>query len=428
MDIIQELYQVFKSSSGISTDSRKDVRNTLFFALSGENFNGNRFAEIALNKGAKLAVIDDASYKKDDRYLLVNNTLETLQQLARYHRKQVNIPVIGITGTNGKTTTKELVAAVLKTTFNTVATQGNYNNHIGVPLTLLRIGSKTEIAVIEMGANHPGEIRFLCNMALPTHGIVTNIGKAHLEGFGNFEGVKNTKKELYDFLNKNKGSVFVNAQDPLLLNLTEKLNRIATYGADKSDVKGEIVNRKPFLKLKINFGETDVIISSQMYGSYNFSNIMAAAAVGSYFNVSPFYIAKAIENYRPSNNRSQQITTSKNHIVLDAYNANPVSMATAINSFVDAEFENGCLILGDMFELGLESEKEHQKIVDLLLETDIQCVYLVGEGFAKTSNPFTGFLTTKEAFEFFKQNPLKGKNILIKGSRGMHLETLLETL
>ncbi len=427
MDIIQKLYQVFKSSSGISTDSREEVKNTLFFALSGENFNGNRFAESALNKGAMLAVIDDAAYKKDDRYLLVNNTLETLQQLALHHRKQVNIPVIGITGTNGKTTTKELVAAVLKTTYSIVATQGNYNNHIGVPLTLLRIDTNTEIAVIEMGANHPGEIRFLCNLALPTHGIVTNIGKAHLEGFGNFEGVKNTKKELYDFLEANNGSLFVNTQDPLLLNLTEKLNRI-TYGTDRGDVKGEIVSRKPFLKLKINFDEANIIVSSQMYGSYNFPNIMAAVAVGNYFKVPASNIAKAIENYRPSNNRSQQITTSKNHVILDAYNANPVSMATAINSFADADFEDGCLVLGDMFELGAESDKEHQKIVDLLLKTGYQCVYLVGENFAKTSNPFTGFLTTKEAAEFFKKNPLKGKNILIKGSRGMHLETLLETL
>ena len=427
MNIIKTLYKAFIESSGIATDSRETVKDKIFFALSGENFNGNRFAETALNNGAKFAIIDDAAYKKDDRYLLVNNTLETLQQLARYHRKQVNMPIIGITGTNGKTTTKELVAAVLKTAFNTVATQGNYNNHIGVPLTLLRINSNTEIAIIEMGANHPGEIRFLCNMALPTHGIVTNIGKAHLEGFGIFEGVKNTKKELYDFLNKNKGSVFVNAQDPLLLNLTEKLNRV-TYGTGKSDVKGEIVSRKPFLKLKINLGETSIIVSSQMYGSYNFPNIMAAAAVGNYFNVPASDIAKAIENYRPSNNRSQQIITSKNHIVLDAYNANPVSMTHAINSFKEAGFENECLILGDMFELGASAAEEHQKVVDLLLHNGFQCVYLVGEHFAKTTHSFTQFITTQNAAEFFSVNPLKGKTILLKGSRGMHLETLAKLL
>jgi len=427
MNIIKTLYSAFIKSSGIATDSREEVKNSLFFALSGENFNGNRFAEAALNKGAALAVIDDPLYKKDERYFLVNNTLETLQQLALHHRKQFNIPVFGITGTNGKTTTKELVTAVLQTTFKTVATKGNLNNHIGVPLTLLGISSNTEIAVVEMGANHPGEIRFLCHLALPTHGIITNIGKAHLEGFGNFEGVKNTKKELFDFLEVNKGLAFVNADDPLLINLSEKLNRY-TYGTSNSIVKGKIIKQQPHLKIEISTDKKNITVSSQLYGSYNFPNMMAAAAVGNYFNVPGTSIREALENYIPTNNRSQQIKTAHNHIILDAYNANPVSMANAINSFKEAKFENECLILGDMFELGSSSAEEHQKVASLLIQKGFRCVYLIGESFAKTTHPFTNFITTQEAGEFFTGNPLKGKTILLKGSRGMHLETLLELL
>ncbi len=428
MDNIKKLYHLFSHSSGVSTDSREEVENTLFFALSGENFNGNRFAETALNKGAKYAVIDDAAYKKNERCFLVNNTLETLQQLALFHRKQFNIPVIGITGTNGKTTTKELTAAVLQTTYATVATRGNFNNHIGVPLTLLRINRQTETAIIEMGANHPNEIEFLCSLALPTHGIVTNIGIAHLEGFGTFEGVKKTKKALYDFLEKQGGTAFVNNDDPLLLNLTENINRF-TYGTSpNSDVTGKIISRKPYLQLNLEIDKTSLPVSGKLYGSYNFANMMAAAAVGCYFKVPATSIVEALQNYVPANNRSQQIKTAGNAIILDAYNANPVSMSTAINSFLEAGFKNECLILGDMFELGPTSPEEHQKIVDLLIQNQFRRVYLIGEEFHNTTNPFKTFATTGDAHNFFKANPITNKNILLKGSRGMHLETLLEVL
>ncbi len=427
MNFIKTLYNVFLNASGIATDSRETVKNTIFFALSGENFNGNRFAETALTKGAILAVIDDPAYQKDERYFLVDNTLEILQQLALFHRKQFNIPVIGITGTNGKTTTKELTTAVLQTTFNTIATKGNLNNHIGVPLTLLRIHTNTEIAIVEMGANHPGEIDFLCNLALPTHGIITNIGKAHLEGFGNFEGVKKTKSELYNFLEQNDGTAFVNGDDTLLTDLSKKLNHY-TYGTSKGDVKGEIRCHKPFLTINIDLGKKTISVASQLYGSYNFPNMLAAAAIGNYFKVPDYAIQSALENYLPANNRSQQVTTSHNHLILDAYNANPVSIANAINSFKEAGFENECLILGDMFELGMSAAEEHQKVVDLLLSNGFRYVFLVGEHFAKTTHPFTHFDTTQKAVEFFSLNPLKGKTILLKGSRGMHLETLIELL
>lgn len=427
MNSIKTLYEAFLKSSGIATDSRETVQDKIFFALSGENFNGNRFAEAALSHGARLAVIDDPAYQKNKQCFLVGNTLETLQQLALHHRKQFTIPVVGITGTNGKTTTKELTTAVLQTTFKTVATQGNLNNHIGVPLTLLRIQANTEIAVVEMGANHLGEIDFLCKLALPTHGIITNIGKAHLEGFGNFDGVKKTKKELYDFLENSKGLVFVNADDTLLSELSKKLNQFS-YGTSKGHVKGEILIHKPFLKVKVDLGVKTIFVASHLYGSYNFMNMLAAAAVGNYFKVPAQAIQVALENYIPSNNRSQQVKTNHNHLVLDAYNANPVSMTHAINSFKEAGFENECLILGDMFELGAGASEEHQKVVDLLLQQGFQCVYLVGEHFSKTKSPFTCFDTTQKAASYFQENPLKNKTILLKGSRGMHLETLVKLL
>jgi len=264
-------------------------------------------------------------------------------------------------------------------------------------------------------------------MALPTHGIITNIGKAHLEGFGNFEGVKNTKKELFSFLEVNKGLAFVNADDPLLIDLSEKLNRYS-YGTSNSLVKGKIIKQQPHLKIEISTDKKNITVSSQLYGSYNFPNMMAAAAVGNYFNVPLTSIREALEHYIPANNRSQQIKTAHNHIILDAYNANPVSMANAINSFKEAKFENECLILGDMFELGESAAEEHQKVVELLSQTGFHHVYLIGESFAKTTHPFTNFITTQEAAEFFTGNPLRGKTILLKGSRGMHLETLLDLL
>ena len=427
MKKIEQLYKAFLNSSGISTDTRSDVKNTLFFSLSGEKFNGNKFAHTAIEKGALLAVIDDPAFQTGSHTVLVDNVLETLQRLALHHRKQINIPVIGITGTNGKTTTKELIASILSSTYNTVATKGNLNNHIGVPLTLLQINKNTEIAVIEMGANHPGEIKTLCNLTLPTHGLITNIGKAHLEGFGNFEGVKQTKEELYDFLEKNKQHAFVNANDSLLVDLSNNIDRV-TYGTNRADVTGKIIKHTPFVSVEVTLPNKSFTINSKLYGSYNFPNIMAAIAVGNYFSVSANDIRKSIEKYIPDNNRSQQIKTEHNKLILDAYNANPVSMSNAITSFKEAHFNNAMLILGDMFELGNASKEEHQKIVDLLVEKSFKNILLAGRAFYRTNHPFIAFETTEQIAKYLQQNPLSDNTILIKGSRGMHLETLVRYL
>ncbi len=427
MKLIEQLYQQFLVSAGVCTDTRQDVKNKLFFALSGENFNGNRFAEQALTKGALLTVIDDPSCKKDDRFWLVDNVLDALQQLALFHRRQFDIPVIGITGTNGKTTTKELVTAVLASKYQTTATRGNLNNHIGVPLTLLQIDKQTEIAVIEMGANHPGEIKTLSELALPTHGIITNIGKAHLEGFGSYEGVKKTKRELYDFIESVNGTVIVNHDDTILMAFSKKINRF-TYGTSHADIIGKIISQLPYLKIEISTDKNTFVINSKLYGSYNFPNILAAVATGTLFKVPDTNIKEAIENYVPQNNRSQQIKTKDNFLILDAYNANPVSLSKAIESFRDASFSNPFLIIGDMFELGQASPSEHQKIVDLLIKTAFDDVLLVGKDFFNTNHPFVAFKTTDEAEDYLKSHPVKGKNILVKGSRGMHLESLIQLL
>ncbi|HEY9113705.1 MAG TPA: UDP-N-acetylmuramoyl-tripeptide--D-alanyl-D-alanine ligase, partial [Bacteroidales bacterium] len=380
--MIEELYAHFRKYPVISTDTRKDVKDTIFFALSGGSFNGNQFAKTALKKGAALAVVEDPHfYKKGGKYFLVDNALETLQQLAVYHRSFYKNPLVAITGSNGKTTTKELIAAVLGTTYRTTATQGNYNNHIGVPITLLQLTNKTEIAVIEMGANHQGEIANLCEFAKPGFGMITNIGKAHLEGFGSYEGVIKAKNELYDYLRKSKGQVIVNADDPLLMQLSEEIDR-QTYGCEKADIQGEITSFKPFLHIKWKKDKTVYEIETALYGSYNFYNIMAAISVGCFFKISPAKINQAIANYIPTNNRSQQFVTKKNKIILDAYNANPVSMAGAINSFKAFEPENPWLILGDMFELGDSSIEEHKKIIELLVEKEFENVLLVGKVFS----------------------------------------------
>lgn len=424
---IAELYKIFTDSKGICIDSRKDVKDKIFFALPGENFNGNKFAGAAVKNGALAAVIDDKEYAKDDRFVLVENTLETLQELAVFHRKTFNIPFIGITGTNGKTTTKELVGGVLNSTYNTYYTKGNLNNHIGVPLTILNIKKDAEIAVIEMGANHPGEIEQLCKIAQPTHGLITNIGKAHLEGFGNFDGVKKTKKELYDYIKKNGELVFVNGDDKLLKELSKGIKKVE-YCTGNCIVNGKILKSFPFLTVEINLGKEKIIVSSKLYGSYNLPNILAAAAVGYNFNVKPGNIKKTIESYTPGNNRSQVKVTENNKVIMDAYNANPVSMTKALESFSDAGFEHPCIILGDMFELGNASGEEHKKIVELLKNKGFECVILVGKEFFKVKNGYTAFQTTGETLEYLKKYPVTGKTILLKGSRGMQLETLMPAL
>ena len=421
---IEALYDIFKSHAVISTDTRKISKGCLFFALKGEKFNGNEFAKKAIDLGASYAIIDDEQYKTSEQFVLVNDVLETLQFLANHHRKQFNIPFIGITGTNGKTTTKEFINAILTKKYKTVFTQGNLNNHIGVPLTLLSISSDCEIAIIEMGANHVGEINFLCNIVEPNYGIITNIGTAHIEGFGNNEGVKKTKNELYQFIKSIEGKVFTNSDDPTLVELSNSLNKY-TYGDSNADCNGKLLSSTPSLKLIWN-NET---ITSQLYGSYNYQNILAAICIGNYFNVPSNDIIQAIEEYSPTNNRSQIIIIENNTLFLDAYNANPTSMNAAIDTFSENESENKLMILGDMLELGEISLKEHQKIIDKIRNLKIDTLF-VGTQFTAVSNKydFTYLKDVTEAIDWLKHSGLVNYQILIKGSRGIRLEGIVDYL
>jgi len=426
---IQKLYQRFLQYPKVSTDTRTAVQDSLFFALSGERFNGNQFAETALQKGAAFAVIDDENFKQDERYILVADVLKALQQLAAHHRKMSDVHVLAITGSNGKTTTKELVAEVLQTEKNIIATRGNLNNHIGVPLSLLRVTPETEIAVIEMGANHIGEIAKLCTIAQPDTGLITNIGKAHLEGFGSFEGVVSAKNELFDFLKKNNGHAIVNADDELLMKLSTALQR-TTYGSGHAEVQGALKAVFPFLKLAWKYKQNTQFCETNLYGSYNFSNLMAAVATAYFFNIQTENIKSALSAYVPQNNRSQQLTTAKNQLILDAYNANPVSLHAAIKSFVAYDPDNPWLILGDMFELGDDSLKEHEQIIQQLLETGFKNVLLIGRDFKQLeqAGSFLFFESTEQAAQYLLDNPIENAHILLKGSRGMQLETFLKYL
>ena len=364
--LIEELYSIYLNCTHICTDSRKVENKSIFFSLQGDNFNGNTYAEIALNNGCSFAVIDDVNYYKDNRYILVDNTLKTLQDLAKYHRSKLKIPIIGVTGTNGKTTTKELLNAVLSKKYNTLATIGNLNNHIGVPQTILKISKFTEIAIIEMGANHLGEIAELCEIAQPNFGIITNIGKAHLEGFGSIEGIIKTKSELYNWIRKKEGTLFVNGENPILTNLSENTKRITYGNSSNNNYSANIVAANPYLEVELINKNTNKLdkIKSKLVGSYNFENILAAIAIGNYFSVDKNSIINAIESYTPTNNRSQIIKTEQNRVIMDAYNANPSSMEASINNFATIAFDNKVVILGDMLELGNESEKEHLKILE----------------------------------------------------------------
>ena len=411
----EQLYQVFLSSTGICIDTRNVEDKNIFFAIKGANFDGNSFAEEALKKGCSYAVIDNFKHKKDDRYIVVKNVLDTLQELARCHREKLNCPVIGITGTNGKTTTKELILAVLSSQFKTIATKGNLNNHIGVPLTLLSTPLDTELLIVEMGANHQGEISQLCKIASPDYGIITNIGKAHLEGFGGYDGVIKAKSELYQYIEKKEGWAFVNEKDELLLTLSENINRIA-YGENCS-----ISSCNPFVTLKYK----QHIISSKMVGKYNYDNIIAACCIGEYFGVTSKNYKKSIESYQPTNNRSQVEKTQRgNTLILDAYNANPSSMLASINAFKELEGTKKTVILGDMLELGDDSIKEHQEIIDHLKQSDIVTIYLVGSEFQKTKNNYLCFNNVKELSHYLEKNALSENSILLKGSRKLQLEKL----
>jgi len=416
---IKEIYALFQQHSTICTDSRKISNGAMFISLKGENFNGNKYALKAIQDGCSYAIIDEKEYDVHQNTILVNNTLKTLQDLATYHRSQLNIPIIGITGTNGKTTSKELVNAVLSSELSCYATKGNLNNHIGVPLSVLEINKKHKIAIIEMGANHQKEIEFLCTIAQPTYGVITNIGSAHLEGFGNLQGVIDTKNELYEFINHNKGHLFVNAEDELLLNLSNGISQI-TYGKS-GEITGLVTDITPLLSVKYN----NEIINSHLIGDFQFSNIMLAISIGKYFNVSTQNIKRSIENYIPTNNRSQLVKTKTNTLILDAYNANPSSMKAMINSFANQQYKNKLCILGDMLELGRESEKEHLDIIKLTNQLELDCIF-VGEIFNSLTE--NGFKTRNELVKDIQENNIHKKTILLKGSRGIGLELLIEHL
>ena len=427
---IKQLYQIFLKCGNICTDTRKIVNNSLFFAIHGENFNANQFAKTAIDNGCSYAVVDDEKFVLNEKFILVEDTLKTLQELAIYHRQQFKIPFIGITGTNGKTTTKELIAAVLSKKYNVLYTKGNLNNHIGVPLTILSVNQNTEIAVIEMGANHPGEIALLCKISHPDYGIITNIGKAHLEGFGSIEGVAKTKKELYDFIKNLQGKVFVCSDNEFLMNSSEKIERV-TYGvSSESSCRGEIIESNPLLKVKWLNNNSSIEIPTNLFGFYNFENIMAAICIGSYFKVDEKNIVKAIEEYIPSNNRSQIIKTSSNTIIMDAYNANPTSMDASIKNFIHVDAENKFMIIGDMRELGNDALVEHEKILNLIESSGIKNVILVGNVFSSINknNNIKAFVNSDEALEYLKKINPSNNYFLIKGSRGIKLEKVLEAL
>ena len=416
---ISEIYNIYKKNPIICTDTRKTKKGGVFFALKGERFNGNKFANQAINDGCDVAIIDEKKYAINNKFILVENTLETLQNLAKYHRNQLSIPIIGITGTNGKTTSKELIYSVLKSEINIYATKGNLNNHIGVPLSILEISNKHEMAIIEMGANHKKEIMFLCNIARPTHGVITNIGSAHLEGFKSVEGVIQTKNELFNFIKDHNGLLFVNNDDDLLVRLAENIKK-KTYGlTSKSNIS--ISSNTPFLNVTYN----NIIIKSKLIGDYQLYNISLAICIGEYFNISNENIKHTIESYIPKNNRSEITETKKNIIIMDAYNANPSSMKAMIHSFAKQNYTNKLCILGDMLEMGDFANKEHAKIIKLCQKLKLDAIF-VGEEFSILTNK--AFKNLTDLKQFIKQNSIKNKTILLKGSRGIKLEELVSYL
>ncbi len=446
--MIETIYQAYLACNGVCTDSRACQEGNLFVCLKGDNFDGNNFAEKAVEMGCKYVITsrkdlltsDESSKRLNDSttkqigkspYIYVEDTLVALQQLAAHHRQVLGTPIVGITGTNGKTTTKELVSAVLAKKYNVLYTLGNFNNHIGVPLTLLRLTKEHNMAVVEMGANHPGEIEFLANIVMPDAGLITNVGKAHLAGFGSFEGVKNTKAELYHNLLSRGKMVFVDADNAHLKEMLAKasLNRPIYYGSDPTlPVNGKVVSCTPFVNLDLNIDGNNYQVNSQLIGSYNVSNMLSAACVGHYFGVSAADIADALATYTPQNNRSQLTKTERNTLIVDAYNANPTSMEAALRNFALIETDNKAVILGDMFELGDDSATEHQKVVSFLEQLGITEAYLLGKNFETTTGIGTRFASTPLFKEWLQAHPLSGKTLLIKGSNSMKLTTLVDAL
>ena len=424
---IEDLYQIYKSYPSIQTDTRIVKEGDLFFALKGPNFNGNKFAGQALQKGASYAIVDEVLPENNsEKIILVNDVLETLQLLAKHHRQQFNIPFIAITGSNGKTTTKELIHAVLSTIYKTYTTSGNLNNHIGVPLTILKIKDDAEIAVIEMGANHQKEIAGYCEYTLPTHGIITNAGKAHLEGFGGVEGVRKGKGELFDFLRNNNGTAFIMNDYDYLHQMSHGILHIITYGTKDASLTGIIHQSEPFLQVDITHGiMINNPVNTQLVGEYNLPNILAAIAVGNYFKINGNIIKTAIENYFPSNSRSQLIEKDSNKIILDAYNANPSSMKVAIENFAKLNADKKILMLGAMAELGNESLEEHKNIIELINKYKWNDVVLVGGDFLKTANNYLCFENASQAKEWFDKKNFQSAYLLIKGSRSMQMEKVI---
>lgn len=424
---IPELYKLFIQHPSVQTDTRKIKQGDIFFALKGPHFNGNSFALQALEMGAAYAVVDEKIATEDSRIITVTDTLETLQVLAKYHREQFDIPFIAITGSNGKTTSKELIFAVLSSHYKTYTTQGNLNNHIGVPLTLLSVKADAEMAVIEMGANHQKEIEGYCVYTQPTHGVITNCGKAHLEGFGGIEGVRKGKGELFDFLRAHDGTAFVYADYDYLQDMSKNIKDIVKYGQSEGSVQGNILSNEPFLQVGITAGLQNVSsIQTQLVGDYNLPNILCAVVIGKYFSVPEEKIKAAIEHYAPSNSRSQLIQKGTNTIILDAYNANPSSMKAAIENFAHLQADKKILMLGGMMELGVESIEEHKNIVSLIKKYPWENVVLVGGDFGKIDHGFTYFPDSVAAKEWFIQQGFEHTHFLIKGSRSMQMERILE--
>ena len=424
MPTIEELYQIYLKHPSVQTDTRKLKPGDIFFALKGEKFNGNAFAKQAVEAGAAYVVIEDAAYEISGKTILVDNVLECLQQLAHHHRQQFQIPFIAITGSNGKTTTKELIHAVLSSKYKTYTTEGNLNNHIGIPLTLLKIKADAEIAVIEMGANHQKEIESYCRYALPTHGLITNCGKAHLEGFGGAAGVRKGKGELFDYLKTIDGTAFIFNDYDYLKEMSVGVSHIFSYGSKDGDITGEMLSSEPYLETAIT-GKNTFHIQTQLVGSYNFPNVLAAVCVGQYFKIAADKIKWAIENYTPSNSRSQLINKGSNRFIMDAYNANPSSMKLAIENFANLKSEKKVLLLGAMAELGEESVAEHEAIIKLIQSKNWEKVVLVGGDFIKLSHPFLSFSNSDEAKTWLQNQKFENTDFLVKGSRSMQMEKII---
>jgi len=418
---------IFKKHRVVSTDSRNITKDCLFFALKGDNFNGNKYAISSIENGAAYSIVDDSSIQHE-KVICVSDVLLFMQKLANYHRKTLDIPFIGITGTNGKTTTKELLAAVLETTYKVSFTQGNLNNHIGVPLTILSIKDDTEIAIIEMGANHQGEIAFLCEIAQPNFGIITNVGKAHLEGFGSFETIVKTKTELYKSILKSKGVVFVDADNSILLEHTHGINTISYSINNSAEINGQVSLGEVCATFTLKYKDTCLHIESQLFGDYNAKNMLAAACIGIHFNVIPSNIKKALESYTPANFRSQIIKQDNNTIILDAYNANPTSMKAALTHFIGVSTKNKAAILGEMFELGADHEIEHNEIIRICKSSNLENVYLIGNWPVVKDERIKQFNSSKDFLEFIEHEKLQHKLFLVKGSRGVKLETIIPYL